>query len=208
MEINFIIPIFALLNKTDRIMNSTFLYIFKGSKNAIVVLDNSVEFENGLTAELGLTCQAFSLAEEIIRKAGLKSEDYELMLETEVLEAKTESEMELAIDNAISSFEHNNNFNEGETFTTFTREFTDEDMKDYYGENDISQALLAKDIDDAEDILARFGKVKFVDEKIDDGDDGDGEDEYVMMRSYNVGKKYVRIYYGNNTGKIGCVDVK
>ena len=98
MEINFIIPIFASLKKTDRIMNSTFLYIFKGSKNAIVVLDNSVEFENGLTAELGLTCQAFSLAKEIIRKAGLKSEDYELLLETEVLEAKTESEMELAID--------------------------------------------------------------------------------------------------------------
>lgn len=189
-------------------MNSTFLYIFKGSKNAIVILDNSVEFENGLTAELGLTCQAFSLAEEIISKAGIKPEDYELLLSTEVLEAKTENEMELAIDNAISSFEHNNNFNEGETFTAFTREFTDEDMKDYYGEDDISQALLAKDIDDAEDILSRFGKVKFVDEKIDDGDDGDGEDEYVMMRSYNVGKKYVRIYYGNNTGKIGCVDVK
>ena len=72
----------------------------------------------------------------------------------------------------------------------------------------IYNALVGKDIADAEDILSQFGKVSFMDEKIDDGcDDEESEDEYVMMRSYNVGKKYVRIYYGNNTCTIGDVSV-
>ena len=72
----------------------------------------------------------------------------------------------------------------------------------------IYKALVGKDIADAEDILSQFGKVRFVDEKIDDGCDEDGsEDEYVMMRSFNVDGKYVRIYYGNNTCTIGSVSV-
>ena len=73
----------------------------------------------------------------------------------------------------------------------------------------IYKALVNKDIIDAEDILSQFGKVTFVDEKIDDGCDEEGsEDEYVMMRSFNVGYKYVRIYYGNNSGTIGDVSVR
>ncbi len=72
----------------------------------------------------------------------------------------------------------------------------------------IYKALVGKDIADAEEILWKFGKVRFVDEKIDDGCDDEGsEDEYVMMRSYNVGNHYVRIYYGNNSGTIGDVSV-
>lgn len=67
--------------------------------------------------------------------------------------------------------------------------------------------LVDENIDDAEEIMAKYGDVRFVDEKIDDGCD-DGEDDYVMMRSYNVGEYYVRIYYGNNTGIIGYIDAE
>lgn len=66
--------------------------------------------------------------------------------------------------------------------------------------------MIVGDIHKAETALSLFGTPKFVDEKIDDGCD-DGEDTYVMMRSYDVDKYYVRIYYGNNTGVIGCVDI-
>lgn len=49
------------------------------------------------------------------------------------------------------------------------------------------------DIDDAEKILKEnFKKVTYCDEKIDDGlDDGD----YLIMRSYDVDKYYVRLYF-------------
>lgn len=67
--------------------------------------------------------------------------------------------------------------------------------------------MIVGNIDKAETALSLFGTPKFVDEKIDDGCD-DGEDTYVMMRSYDVDKYYVRIYYGNNSGIIGCVDVE
>ena len=73
---------------------------------------------------------------------------------------------------------------------------------------EIYNALIGENIDDAEDILSQFGKVRFVDESIDDGiDDDDSEDEYVMMRSYDVGKIHVRIYYGDNSGLIGCINI-
>ena len=61
-------------------------------------------------------------------------------------------------------------------------------------------------------ILESHGTVKFVDEKIDDGvTDADNDDEYVMMRSYdlttNTGEQfYVRLYYGNNTRLFTCYD--
>jgi len=70
----------------------------------------------------------------------------------------------------------------------------------------LNKLLCGKSIDDAPDLLAQFGEVSFVDEKIDDGSDDEGDD-YVMMRSYNVGKHYVRIYYGDNSRTIGCVEV-
>ena len=60
------------------------------------------------------------------------------------------------------------------------------------------------------DILTYDTDYNFVDEKIDDGCDY-GEDEYVMMTSYNFFVEdetyYVRFYYGNNTLEIGNVDV-
>lgn len=77
-----------------------------------------------------------------------------------------------------------------------------EDIKDK-----IYDALIGESIDDAKDILSEFGEVSFVDEKIDDGSD-DEDDNYVMMRSYDVDNLYVRIYYGDNTREIGCVDVE
>lgn len=74
-------------------------------------------------------------------------------------------------------------------------------------EDKIYDALIGESIDDAKDILSEFGEVSFVDEKIDDGSD-DEDDNYVMMRSYDVDNLYVRIYYGDNTREIGCVDVE
>lgn len=64
--------------------------------------------------------------------------------------------------------------------------------------------LFGEDVGYAEDMLCKFGKTRFVDAKIDDGLD-DGEDEYLMMRSFDVKVEgfdkpfYVRLYYGNNT---------
>lgn len=72
---------------------------------------------------------------------------------------------------------------------------------------EIEDALVGESIDDAEEILSQFGEVSFDDEKIDDGCDEGEEDGYVMMRSYDVGDYYVRIYYGDCTREIGCVDV-
>jgi hypothetical protein len=62
------------------------------------------------------------------------------------------------------------------------------------------------------DTLTYGGDYRFVDEKIDDGCDN-GEDEYVMMRSYDFfvdgepEEYYVKFYYGDNTLEIGNVDV-
>ena len=76
-----------------------------------------------------------------------------------------------------------------------------------YVSGGIALALEGKDVDAAPDILKQFGEVRFVDEKIDDGCDSD-EDEYVMMRSYDAGEFYVRIYYGNNTRTVTYVDAE
>ena len=59
------------------------------------------------------------------------------------------------------------------------------------------------DISEVEDMLGANGiEAHFVDEKISNGID-DEEDEYLMMRSFNVfidGKRYYcRFFYGNNT---------
>lgn len=67
----------------------------------------------------------------------------------------------------------------------------------------------SEDVESAEEALKQFGEIHFCDEKIDDGCD-DPDDEYVMMRSYDLkGEKsyYIRIFYGNNTMKIGFYDV-
>lgn len=65
-------------------------------------------------------------------------------------------------------------------------------------------------LNEAENCLKALGELHFCDEKIDDGCN-EGEDEYVMMRSYdlNVGRQkfYVRLYYGNNTTELGTFDV-
>ena len=59
------------------------------------------------------------------------------------------------------------------------------------------------DIDDVEEFLnTEFERVTLVDEKIADGCD-DGQDEYVMMRSYDVEQggnvMYARFFFGNNS---------
>lgn len=69
--------------------------------------------------------------------------------------------------------------------------------------------MIVGNIEKAVTALSLFGTPKFVDEKIDDGcDENEDGDTYVMMRSYDVDKYYVRIYYGDNSGIIGCVDVE
>ena len=70
-------------------------------------------------------------------------------------------------------------------------------------------------LEEAEDALEKFGTIKFVDEKIDDGLDDDCEDEYLMLRCYNLYPTdtslkscYVKLYYGNNTMELGTFDVQ
>lgn len=70
----------------------------------------------------------------------------------------------------------------------------------------LNELLCGKSIDEAQDLLEEFGEVSFCDEKIDDASD-DENDSYVMMRSYDVGEHHVRIYFGNNSRTIGCVEV-
>lgn len=76
-------------------------------------------------------------------------------------------------------------------------------------EQEIYDALVDKNINDVEEILKGFGdEVEFIDEKIDDGCDEGEEDDYVLMRSYQVDKMYVRIYFGDNTRLIGNVELQ
>ena len=60
-------------------------------------------------------------------------------------------------------------------------------------------------IEEYEDAVEQFcGEAPLlVDEKIDDGDDGGGDDRYVMMRAYRVKDVYCRVYFGNITREIG-----
>lgn len=70
--------------------------------------------------------------------------------------------------------------------------------------------------DDVNDVIEClkiwFDDVKFVDEKIDDGCDDEGEDTYVMMRSYDIKKGdklfYLRLYYGDCTMTVGSFDLE
>ena len=52
-------------------------------------------------------------------------------------------------------------------------------------------------------------RVRCYDTKIDDGVDGDSEDEYVMLSAFEIDNSniIVRVYYGNNTGEIGYVSI-
>lgn len=85
------------------------------------------------------------------------------------------------------------------------------DMKDITSE--ICNNLIGRDINSAEDILARYGEVRLCDEKIDEGiDDEDSEDEYLMMQSYELKLAdgtdyYIRIYFGNNTREITDISI-
>ena len=75
---------------------------------------------------------------------------------------------------------------------------------------DIRDALIGQPIENAEDILHSFGKPGFVDEKIDDGSDGE-DDAYVMMRSFRIstmeGNYYIRLFYGDVTRVIAMVGI-
>ena len=68
----------------------------------------------------------------------------------------------------------------------------------------IYDACIGKDVSECENILKEFGSTKFVDEKIDDGNDDGG---YVMMRSYDVGELYVKLYYADSDMVVSYVDV-
>lgn len=62
---------------------------------------------------------------------------------------------------------------------------------------------------DIEEIVTKIvgSPCSIYDEKIDDG--ADGEDDYVMKGCFEVKNSdlTIRVYYGNNTLEIGCVDV-
>lgn len=73
-------------------------------------------------------------------------------------------------------------------------------------EKDIRDALIGQPIENAEDILHSFGNPGFVDEKIDDGSDGD-DDAYVMMRSFRISTYYIRLFYGDMTRVIATVGI-
>lgn len=66
---------------------------------------------------------------------------------------------------------------------------------------------------EVEDLVKSYGaEYDEGDIKYDDGIDDDDEDEYVMCCSFYVRFKnqdywYVRIYYGNNSYKVGYVDI-
>lgn len=72
-------------------------------------------------------------------------------------------------------------------------------------EDKIIDLCMDVDINDAVKALQEnFKKVKFVDEKIDDGlDDGD----YLMMSSYDVDDFYVRLYYPQQTREVTDIQV-
>lgn len=80
-------------------------------------------------------------------------------------------------------------------------------------EFEICKNLIGRDIDSAEDILARYGELRFCDEKIDEGiDDEDSEDGYLIMRSYELTLTdgtdyYIRLYFGDNTRKITSISI-
>lgn len=75
-------------------------------------------------------------------------------------------------------------------------------------EEAISQSVINRDVDNAESVLSRFGKVKFCDEGYDDiintaTDFQDSEDNYLLYRTYDLtadNKEYhIIFYYGDNT---------
>lgn len=70
---------------------------------------------------------------------------------------------------------------------------------------DIYDLCIDNDIDDCEKLITQeYGSCTFIDEKIDDGlDDGD----YLMMRSYQVGDMYVRLYYPQTTRIVTDVNI-
>lgn len=63
---------------------------------------------------------------------------------------------------------------------------------------------------ETEELLERLSgyKANCYDHYIDDGCD-EGEDEYIMCAAYEIKDTdvYVRVYYGDNTGLIGYVEV-
>lgn len=84
-------------------------------------------------------------------------------------------------------------------------------MKDIASE--ICNNLISRDINSVEDILSKYGELRFCDEKIDEGiDDEDSEDEYLMMQSYELTLTdgtdyYIRIYFGDNTREITSISI-
>ena len=77
----------------------------------------------------------------------------------------------------------------------------------------LNEMTYEKDIEEVEEYLKTFGELHFCDEKIDDGiDDDECEDEYVMLRSFdldtpNGNHYYIRLYYGNNSWLFTYFDI-
>ena len=75
----------------------------------------------------------------------------------------------------------------------------------------ISKAVLDHDINEAvSNLREAFDDVSFVDKKIDNGCD-DSEDDYVMMRSFDISKGtfkgYLRLFFGDQTRTVACYDL-
>lgn len=73
----------------------------------------------------------------------------------------------------------------------------------------LTKALDGKTIYTAEEAIRSIIKEtpELVDEKIDDSSTNDNEDDHVMMRSYQAGEYYIRIYFGRNSRLIGYIEV-
>ena len=76
----------------------------------------------------------------------------------------------------------------------------------------IMRNIIGRDINNAESVLSRFGKVKFCDEGYDDAiDDQDCEDKYVMYRSFDLtadNKEYhIKFYYGDQSRCVGSYQI-
>lgn len=92
--------------------------------------------------------------------------------------------------------------------------FTNDDIYNGDIEDIVYELCNNVDIDVAEDNLAKIGRLKFVDEKIDDGIGGNNsKDSYVKLRSYDLTTKdgaayYIRLYYGDYTRIVSYCDIR
>lgn len=71
--------------------------------------------------------------------------------------------------------------------------------------SEIEDYCMGRDIREVEEWLEREYDADWCDEKIDDGDEDDG---YVMLTSYQIGHHYFRFYWDDEDGIITYIYVR